>query len=53
MHDSQVQEDRSGNSYAGGNGHIAKIARINKLTGDVYEEKPSFGTVSESLELLK
>ena len=48
-----VQEDRSGNSYAGGNGHTAKIARVNKLTSDVYEEKTSFGTFSQSLELLK
>ena len=48
-----LQEDRSGNSYAGGNGHTAKIARVNKLTSDVYEEKTSFGTFSQSLELLK
>ena len=48
-----LQEDRSGNSYAGGNGHTAKIARVNKLTSDVYEEETSFGTFSQSLELLK
>ena len=48
-----IQEDRSGNSYAGGNGHTAKIARVNKLTGDVHEEKTSFRIVSQPLELLK
>ena len=48
-----VQEDRSGNSYEGSNGHIAKFARVNKLTGDVHEEKTSFRIVSQPLELLK
>ena len=48
-----IQEDRSGNSYEGSNGHIAKFSRDNKLTGDVHEEKTSFRIVSQSLELLK
>ena len=48
-----VQEDRSGNSYAGGNGHTAKIARVNKLTGDVYEEKTSFGTFQSTFRAAK
>ena len=48
-----LQEDRSGNSYEGSNGHIAKFARVNKLTGDVHEEKTSFRIVSQPLELLK
>ena len=48
-----VQEDRSGNSYEGSNGHIAKFARDNRLTGDVHEEKTSFRILSQPLDLLK
>ena len=48
-----IQEDRSGNSYAGGNGHSAKIARFNMLTGDVYEQKTSFGTSQSTFRAAK
>ena len=48
-----IQEDRSGNSYAGGNGHTAKIARANKLTGDLEEEKTSFGTFQSTFRAAK
>ena len=48
-----IQEDRSGNSFAGGNGHSAKIDRFNKLTGDVYEEKPTFGTSQSTFRAAK
>ena len=52
-HGKLLQEDRSGNSYAGGNGHTAKIVRFNKLTGDVYEEKPTFGTSQSTFRAAK
>ena len=48
-----IQEERSGYSYEDSNGHIAKFARNNKLTGDVHEEKTSFRIVSQPLDLLK
>ena len=48
-----IQEDRSGNSFAGGNGHSAKIVTFNKLTGDVYEEKPTFGTSQSTYRAAK
>lgn len=48
-----IQEDRSGNSFAGGNGHSAKIVTFNKLTGDVYEEKPTFGTSQSTFRAAK
>ena len=51
--DPPLQEDRSGNSYAGGNGHTAKIARANKLTGDLEEEKTSFGTFQSTFRAAK
>ena len=41
-----VQEDSSGNIYEDSNGHIAKFAMDNRLTGSVYEKKTSIRVVS-------
>ena len=42
----RLQEDRSGNSYKDSNGHIAKFAMDNRLTGGVHEKKTSIRVVS-------